>query len=409
MFYNSESANLLNRGGDEDGHLILDMKSSPLEWLGFGLRGDYTQMESFNRSRISSSGTGTETWVTNRVLGAEANLEVKPLEGATLLAGIEHKDYRWENESISLDTAGVQVAGSKSSTDADLDTTGIYMEAQYRPCRYLKMLAGIRHEDHSVFGTEDLPRYGLILNPFDSTSLKFSHGEHFMAPTPNDLFWPAGPYSKGNPELLPEKGKHSDVTLEQSFLKDRVFLSVSYFWWDLKDKIQWVPDANWVYSPQNVDRYEADGWEVGGKVGPFYGLTLSLSYTMLDAEEQTQFTTREATYNPQDLFKGSLGYESEIGFSATATARYVGERSYYGSDRTISSPSYTMDSYWTVDLRVEQRLWNHWVLSFRGNNLFDRDFDTYLSSFTDATTRRSSVVGYPGAGRSFFFGVTYEY
>ncbi|MBN1101918.1 MAG: TonB-dependent receptor [Deltaproteobacteria bacterium] len=409
MFYNAESNSLLNRGADEDGHVILGVKGRPLGWLGYTLRGDYTRMESFNRSRYSFSGTGAETWVTNRVLGAEGNLELRPVEEATLLVGVEHKDYGWENESVSLDTAGAQVAGSRSSTEADLHSTGSFLEAQFKPVPSIKVLAGIRREEHSQFGSENLPRFGMIVNPTDTTSIKFTQGKHFLAPTPNDLYWPAGPYSRGNAELRPEKGWHSDVTMEQSLLKDKVFFAFSYFFWNLEDKIQWAPDAGWVYTPQNLDTYEASGWEMGGRVGPFYGMSLSLSYTMLDAEERNQFTNRDATYTPKDLFKGSVGYESGIGFSAGATVRHTGKRFYYGGDRTISVPTHTLESYWTVDLRVEQRLWNHWVFSFRGNNIFDRDYDTYLSSFTDMETGRSSVAGYPGAGRSFFFGVSYEY
>lgn len=409
MFYNSESANLLNRGEDKDGHVILNLKGKLADWLRMSLRGEYTHLENFNRSRFSFSGTGTESWVTNRVVGGEVNFEARPLERVTLLAGVEYKDYGWENESVDLDTAGIQVAESKSSADADLHTTGTYLEAQLKPVDFLKVLGGVRYEDHSQFGSEILPRFGLIVNPSETTSIKISHGKHFLAPTPNDLYWPAGPYSKGNPELQPEKGWHSDITVEKSFLKDKVFFSMTYFFWDLKDKILWAPDLNWVYTPQNLDSYEAKGWEVGGRMGPFKGMTLSLSYTMLDAEEQTQFTTRDATYTPKDLFKGSVGYESEIGFSAGATVRYVGKRFYYGGDRTISVPTYTLDPYWTVDLKVEQRLLGNWLLSLQGNNIFDKDYDTYLGSFTDMNTGKSSVVGYPGAGRSIFFTVAYEY
>jgi len=70
---------------------------------------------------------------------------------------------------------------------------------------------------------------------------------------------------------------------------------------------------------------------------------------------------------------------------------------------------YTLDSYWTADLKVEQRLYDHWLLSLQGNNLFDRGYDTYLDSFKDQSTGKTTVEAFPGAGRSVFLRVTYEY
>ena len=51
-------------------------------------------------------------------------------------------------------------------------------------------MISIRQEEHSTFGSKVLPRYGLIVNPCKTTTLKFNTGRHFNAPTPNDLFWP---------------------------------------------------------------------------------------------------------------------------------------------------------------------------------------------------------------------------
>jgi len=158
--------------------------------LSLNFRGDYTYMENYNYDRYHSSGTGQETWTINEVTGIEGNIEIKPFEGANFLLGAEYKDYDWKNENVDLDTNGAEVAGTESKTKADLYTTGAFSEIQYRPCKYFKALAGIRHENHSTFGHEDLPRFGLIVNALKNTVLKFSRGKHFKAPKPNDLFWP---------------------------------------------------------------------------------------------------------------------------------------------------------------------------------------------------------------------------
>lgn len=410
-FYNSESASLLNRGRENDAHAVLNVKSEPVKWLGLKFRGDYTYMESYDYDRYVYWGTasGTRTWVTNKVLGLEGDVDLRPFSGANLLIGSEYRHYDWENKNTELDPFGTDVPGSTTNTEADLHTTGVYMEGQYRPCRYIKGLAGIRHEDHSEFGTEDLPRFGLIINPLQTTALKFNYGKHFLAPTPNDLYWPEGPYTSGNPNLQPEKGWHLDTGIEQELFDNKVFVSLTYFYWDLKDKILWAPDSNWVWKPQNLNKAKAQGCEVGAKIGPFYDLTLALNYTYTDAEEENPYVTRRATYTPENLFRGDLTYWAPFGLIATATLRYVGDRYFYGSDDTLTEPADTLDSYITMDLRLEQRLFEHWLLSLQANNLFNKSYDTYLSSFTNEATGQTHTAAFPGAGRSVFFEIAYEF
>lgn len=102
------------------------------------------------------------------------------------------------------------------------------------------------------------------------------------------------------------------------------------------------------------------------------------------------------------------------GLTATATARFTGERLVYNTQTDGAYPArktvkYTMDYYWTADLKIEQRLFKNWILSLSGTNLFDKQYDTYLQSFTDETTFQSVLCPYPGAGRAIFAGLSYEY
>jgi len=85
---------------------------------------------------------------------------------------------------------------------------------------------------------------------------------------------------------------------------------------------------------------------------------------------------------------------------------YRTETTTYPDTKTVA---YTLGSYWTTDLKAEQRLYKHWILSLSGNNLFDKGYDTRIGSFTDQTTWQTSVCKYPGAGRSVFAGLAYEF
>ncbi|MCP3899470.1 MAG: TonB-dependent receptor, partial [Desulfobacteraceae bacterium] len=310
--YNSESASLLNEQKEKDKHLVFKIKSNPTDWIGFNFQTDYSDMESHNYSRYYSASSpgnlpGSSTEVTNQILGAEGNVEINPFEGGTLLAGVQYKTYDWKNTSVTLDGYGNESSELKGKDK--LRTTGIFGEAQYRANKYLKGIVGVRHEDHSTFGSKILPRYGLIINPFGNTTLKANTGKHFKAPTPNDLFWPTedwgwGMGAEGNPNLKPETGWHTDASIEQTFADKKIFLYLTYFNWDIKDKISWVPDSSFFYRPDNLSEYEAEGWEVGTKIGPFKNTTLSLDYTYTDAKEKVQGgEKRKARYTANNYFK----------------------------------------------------------------------------------------------------------
>ncbi len=416
--YSSDAASTLDEGSDEDAHLVLQVKSNPAEWLSLKVRGDYSYMENYNLTRYYSSFTGgvpgNKTWTTNEVSTIEGNVDIRPFKGSSLLLGADYRDYDWKNENMDLDDNGAEVSGSREKTKAHLYSKGAYAESQYRPFKYFKALAGIRHENHSTFGYENLPRFGLIVNPFENTALKFSRGKHFKAPTPNDLFWPYedwgwGMGAEGNPNLKPETGRHTDTTAEQSLFDDKTFITLTYFRWDIEDKIRWVPDASFFYRPQNLDSYEADGWELGTKIGPFYNMILALYYTNTDAKENRKGgAKRQALYTPDDQFKADLTYWVGFGLSATGTARYVGERPGYYANDTDVNPTKTLPHYWTADLKIEQCLYDHWTLALHGNNLFDKGYETYVANFTDSTGT-STLSGYPGAGRSVFLSVSYQY
>ncbi|MEJ2157411.1 MAG: TonB-dependent receptor [Desulfobacteraceae bacterium] len=417
MVYNTESANLLNRTSEKDTHLVLKVKSRPSDWMGLNFQTDYTTMESENDNRYYSSFTpgnlpGSKTEVVNEILGAEGNFEINPFQGATLLMGAQYKAYDWKNTSITLDGFGSETTRIKG--DADLHTTGLFAEAQYRPAQYVKFSAGVRHEDHSEFGTEILPRYGLVVNPLENTTLKFNTGRHFKAPTPNDLFWPFedwgfGSGAQGNPDLQPETGWHTDASLEQSLADERIFFSLTWFKWDIDDKIEWAPDSSFFYRPENLSHYEATGLETGLKIGPFHNTTLDLDYTYTDAKEQKAGgVKRQARYTVHKLFKAGLTYWFDFGLDVTATARYTDKRpASYANDTDVEPVAY-LSSYWTLDLKGNQRLSDHWSLSCQVNNLFDESYNTYVETFYDQSGT-GTLSKYPGAGRSIYVSASYAY
>ncbi len=438
--YDSESASLLDRGGDKDGLLVMTAKSKPYDMLDITVLGNIISTENYNYMRYVNSFSspitlpGVESWTTNDVSEIEGNVDIIFSDRGDLLLGLEYINYDWENESVDLDGNGARLEHSRKIFAENLHSTGLYGELHYQLYSPLRILAGLRYEDNSGFGNETLPRFGFVLTPKASTAIKLSSGKHFSAPTPNDLYWPDDGFSRGNPDLLPETGWQTDVSLEQSMADDRFFFSASYFNWTIDDKIQWEPDSNGVYMPNNLRTFEGNGFEAGAKFKVLDNLIFGLNYTYIDAEEESkdysvmdygwppdfppnfvyEWVTRRAAYTPKHLFKGNLTYYTDFGLTATAVARYTGDRVTYRTETdgfypNVKTVPYEMDSYWTFDMRLVQQVREHFYFSLLGTNLFDEEYSTYLDSFTDYTTFTTTVEGYPGAGRSIFAKLEYRY
>jgi outer membrane cobalamin receptor len=438
--YDGESASLLDRGGDKDGLIVLTAKSKPNDMLDITVLGNISDTENYNLLRyVNSFSTpmtlpGTESWTTNTVYEVEGDVDIIFSDKGDLLLGMEYINYDWENKSIDLDGNGNRIEDSRKVFDESLHSTGIYSELHYQIANPLSLLAGLRYEDNSGFGNETLPRFGLVVTPNSSSALKVSSGKHFRAPTPNDLYWPDDGFSRGNPDLMPETGWHSDITWEQSLKNDRIFFSASYFHWTIDDKIQWEPDSNGIYSPVNLRSFTGDGFEAGAKLQIMANLIFGLDYTYIDAEEESkaysvmdygwppdfppnfeyEWVTRRAAYTPRHLFKGNLTYFTDFGLTVSAVARYTGDRVTYrtetdGAYPNVKTVPYEMDGYWTFDMQLVQQVREHFYISLLGTNLFDEEYVTYLDSFTDYNTFTTTVEGYPGAGRSIFAKLEYRY
>ncbi|MCP3955457.1 MAG: TonB-dependent receptor [Desulfobacterales bacterium] len=422
-FISPESSSLVNRGETKDKHLSFKIKGRPADWLGLSLKQDYLDTESYDYRRNpaavwpKAAGEGQKTWVYNTVKVTEVSADIEPSETYGILVGGEYKDFEYTRKAMDLDAGGADLPATAISNDYHVYSKGAFAEGRFRLSRLLKVTAGVRGAWHSMFATETLPRYGLIIQPLEKTVLKLSHGKHFRAPTMNDLYWPDDGWTRGNPNLTPEKGWHTDVTVEQELLDNKFFLTASYFRWDIKDKIAWAENPAFPtafpgfnkWTPSNVDSFEADGLEIGTKIGPWHNAIFSLSYTLMDPTEQKKGgPERQAQYTPKSQFKTDLVYWTEFDLTITTTARYTDNRPAHYLNDNVATPAITLGSYWTVDAKLAQRLLDHWVVTLEGTNLLDKAYDTYVEFHTDPTGTMTREMD-PGAGRAFFFNVIYEY
>ena len=206
----------------------------------------------------------------------------------------------------------------------------------------LRVVAGIRFDRHSVFGSSTNPRVSAVASIDSSTSVRASYGTAFRAPSIGELYYPFF----GNPGLAPERSRSFEIGATHSAGKTR--LDVAVFRNDIRDLIQYdvVRQTN-----ANIGRARTEGVEASAAAPIAGSLRGRLSYTYLRAVDET--TGEPLARRPRH--RGGLDlFWSGGAWTASTTLLYVGRR----SDFQSSFPFGTIEdaSFVRLDLHAEYRL-----------------------------------------------------
>lgn len=228
-----------------------------------------------------------------------------------------------------------QVGGNNTGlTSRIINSHAGFAEAQLNAWDRVFATAGVRQDSYSTFGDATTYRAtGGYLLQETNTKFRGSYATGFRAPTINDLFFP----DFGNPNLVPEKSRGTDIGVDQRLLGDRVRLSGGYFWNRFRDLIlnsnndpACAPFSTSLSCPRNIGAAVSKGWEASAAVSlvrdrPF----------MKNLELQGQYTntlTRDVSNShrlsrwPVDQWSALLSYQPIESLVTTLAARYVGSR-----------------------------------------------------------------------------------
>ncbi|MFH0787863.1 MAG: TonB-dependent receptor, partial [Pseudomonadota bacterium] len=289
-----------------------------------------------------------ELFYKQRYLGVFSPIEEQDvyranIYGTTLDAGWtinkDHKltigtDFRKEDLEGELNVKDLSTAvNTKTRWLPDNTIWGLFAQEHWQVLSQLRLIGALRYDNTDRYGSEISPDLGLIYSPLERTNVKLHYGRAFRPPTFNDLFWPGG----GNTRLSPEKGTSYEVTVDQTLKDKSVSLTMSLFRWEVKDKIQWIPDANGNWQPQNVNEQNTWGGEVGIQWNPIKELSLSLGYTYLDSNQKnqelkdaltngTEIVERKAAFVPQHQARISISYQTCWKTRLNLLGRVLGDR-----------------------------------------------------------------------------------
>lgn len=292
--------------------------------------------------------------------------------------------WTWQND---VDTPiGVALAGVEQLTQ-QVDSTTPYTVTKREVSSYFVGLNGnegrhswqvnARHDDNSQFGGSNtgFAGYGFSITP--AWRVNASYGTSFVAPTFNQLYFPASAFFKGNPLLQPEHGRNTDLGVTWTEGGQTVKL-VKY-----DNKIRDIIVTIGI-TPVNFARARIEGYSLS-YAGAFGPLNLNASLDSLDP--RNEITGKRLPRRSASQLRLGADY-------AAGAWTYGGSILRVGGSFDDAANLKPLDGYTTADVFADYAISKDWKLQAKLNNLTNRQYET--------------VLGYNQPGRGVFVTLRYQ-
>jgi len=223
----------------------------------------------------------------------------------------------------------------------------------------------LRYDDIEGVDSEVTYNFSAGLRFAQDTLISLNIGSGFKAPSFNDLYYPEGLYSYGNPDLVAETSDSIELLVKSEFSNINAELSI--FSTEIDNLIEWQPDENYAYHPINVNKAEIEGVELTLD-SEFLGLNHQAQLSYLDAKDGNtkEPLIRRAKHTAS--YQVSQTWEK---LNLLASVNYQGEREDSEWPGTITLPSHTL-----VNISAAYQVTTDWSVALKVNNLFDKDYVT---------------------------------
>lgn len=333
--------------------------------------------------------TSVETGATNKQTGFYRPNSLIGVEERLTYTGVENLNatvgFVYEEESLS---AGFGRSYStsyliKPDAPAKPDTinnslASVYLQANYTLTDNLNLVAGLRYEDSTSYGTVDTPRASLIYNR-DDTTVKLIYAEAYRAPKPWD-------YTDGigNHALLPEEMTSYELFIGQSF-SDSFKVDMTLFQNIIdnkltKDAVKWVNQGSLVV--HGVETSLNYVWEKS---------KYFLNYTYTDSKDGESVKTDEIATH---ALSAGWTYKPNKDYLTHLNVNYVGEKD------NPATPTQKVEAYTLANATFSYLGVDDWKIDLMVKNIFDEEY---------YNTSNRPVSKYRQAERSAFLSASYEF
>ena len=294
------------------------------------------------------------------IVTAGTKLKWAPTPWAATLLGIETQAERADSRYYSDGLFGPYediLFGQQARTNS------IFGEVKLSYEDRMHLDAGLRHDDHSIFGSRTTFKIAPAIHATETMKLRGSVGTGFKAPSLVQLY-----SSYGNQNLDAERSLGYDVGIDQVVVPDVWTLSLTYFRTDYENLVTFNP-ATFVL--ENIDSSRTQGLEVATNLDVTSAVSARISYTYTDTLNET--TGQSLLRRPRNKLTTSLTYKPMEQLSTQIQWRVVSSR--YDTDFNTYPPErVSLAGYGLVDVAASYALDPDIEVFARVDNLFDKEY-----------------------------------
>ncbi|MFA7553250.1 MAG: TonB-dependent receptor [Spongiibacteraceae bacterium] len=305
----------------------------------------------------------------------------------------------------------------------DQEMYSLFVEDNWMPIEALTITAGVRYDDHDVFGSQVSPRLYGVYSLTDTWTVKGGVSTGYKTPQTTDLYdgitgfggQGTSPFA-GNPELEPETSVNSEVALYWDDPRSGHNFNITYFQTDFEDKIATGdtissceatggvrPCVNLgaydslgytTYSQKiNIDEVEIQGIEIAGRYQISARWSLQANYTWTDSEQKSGSEEGEPLTNTAEhMANATLDWQATERLGVFLQAELRSDR-YRGWD-SVNDKAMYYENYELLNLGARFQVNENFTINARVNNLLDEDFTTYEWAQCDIGARGCSDDGW---------------
>jgi iron complex outermembrane receptor protein len=293
----------------------------------------------------------------------------------------------WRDENESTWGLNVRQEGIEKRMDVDEEwethktiTTSLFTQSKIQASKRISLDLGLAWNVLTSEGLDEAkgsfdPTLGAWFSVLERLRLRVSASRATRFPTLRHLYG----FDSGNPDLEPEQAIKLEGGAEFEVFTG-LQTTLDFFRANVKDLIDRKGRG---YKYTNLDKVILQGIEAGVNGRLKERISFNLDYTYLDAyEEETEYWL---PYRPSHKIDYDLSYVSKVGLTLYTSGQYVSRRV------TPHPESETLPSFFVANLKVSQKVLDHFHPFFEVKNVFDENYE--------------EEKGFPMPGRSFVGGL----
>ena len=315
-----------------------------------------------------------------------------------LTVGGQYNDTDMEDGVFGME------AGTPSAVQ-EHNMYSVFAEDTWYVIKPLAITAGLRYDDHEIFGDQISPRLYGVYTVNEQWTVKGGISTGFKTPKTTQLYDGITGFGGqgttplfGNPDLQPETSTSTELavywqhpgghgvnaTVFRNEFDDKLSTEACGVGLALTCPTGEYADIGYVTGnvPVNIDEAVVQGAEVAGRWQISDRFRFRANYTYTDSEQKSGPSRGLPLGNSaKHMANATLDWAATDRFNVFLSGELRSKR-YRGADAVTGEPLYWKD-YEVFHLGASYKATGWLTINARINNLLDRDFTSYRTTFTD--------------------------